>query len=272
MATLTPYHLRIDGNIMSTYARALAIVDGLENVPARRIKEQTAAYVDGSYPDLATPSFFGSKRQRLRLWISPFDADGNVTHANGVQAHLRENLEALFDIIGGQAISNHTIDWYVPDVATTKQLQNFARISLPTITRGSSRLVRRIDINLDYPWPFFRDMTAGLKTLGPFTGAQSFTPLGTAPLADATFICTAVGKITHTQTGDFIEVTGLGGGTAVTITQRPPKTVIKTGGGGGDARDLYNSNVPWGLRFDANTLANLTITGTWQIDYYDSEH
>ncbi len=269
MTTLSPYHVRIDGNIMSTFARALAVVDGLENIPGRRVTDQFAAGVDGSYPILNTPSFFGPKKQRMRLWISPFDANGAVTFANGPQAHLRANLEAIFDIIGGQAISNHTVDWYVPDEATTKQLQNFARITMPTVSTGSSRLVRRIDINLDYPWPFWRDMSAGEKTLGPFTGAQSFTPLGTAPLADAKFTCTSAGRITHTQTGDFIEVTSVPA-TSVIVDQRPPRSVLQNTGA--DARDLYNANQIWGLRFDANTLANLTITGTWTIDYFDAEH
>ena len=269
MTVLTPYHVRIDGNIMATYARMLAVVDGLENIPGRRIREQAAAGVDGAYPILDTPSFYGPKRQRLRLTIAPFDADGAVTHTNGPAAHLRENLEAILDIIGGQAKTNHTIDWFVPLPAATKQLQNFARISLPVDTRGSSRLVRRIDITLDYPWPFWRDMTAGQKTIGPFTGAQSFTPLGTAPLADAKFTCTVAGKITHDESGDFIEVTSVPA-TSVIVDQRPPRSVKQNTGA--DARDLYNSDNIWGLRFDANTLANLTITGTWQIDYFDSEH
>lgn len=269
MTILDPYHFAIDGNILSTYARALEVIDGTENIPARRIREQQAAYIDGSYPALNTPSFFGPKTQRIRIWISPFDADGAVTHTNGPRAHLRENLQDMLRIIGGRAISSHTIDWFVPDLATTKQLQNFCRFSAPQSTRGSSRLVRRLDIIATYPWPFFRDMTAGLKTLGPFTGAQSFTPLGTAPLADGKFTCTAAGRITHDETGDFIEVTSVPA-TSVIVEQRPPRSVKQNTGA--DARDLYNSNNPWGLRFDAGVLANLTITGTWQIDYFDSEH
>ncbi len=269
MTILDPYHFRIDGEILATYARALELVDGHENVPARRIRETEAAYIDGSFPALDTASYFGPKLQRIRIWISPFDADGAVTYANGPRAHLRENLQDILRIIGGKAKSNHTVDWYVPDTATTKQLQNFARFSAPQNVRGSSRLVRRLDIIATYPWPFFRDMSAGLKTLGPFTGAQSFTPLGTAPLADAKFTCTVAGKITHDETGEFIEVTSVPA-TSVIIDQRPPRSVVQNTGA--DARDLYNSNTLGGLRFDAGTLANLTITGTWQIDYFDSEH
>ncbi len=269
MTILDPYHFSIDGEILATFARALEVIDGVENIPARRIREQQAAYIDGSYPDLNTPSFFGPKQQRIRIWISPFDADGAVTHANGPRAHLRENLQDIFRLIGGSAISNHTVDWFVPDLATTKQLQNFARFSAPQAIRGASRLVRRLDIIATYPWPFFRDMTAGEKTLGPFTGSQSFTPLGTAPLADAKFTCTVAGRITHDETGDFIEVTSVPA-TSVIIDQRPPRSVVQNTGA--DARDLYNSGDPWGLRFDAGVLANLTITGTWQIDYFDAEH
>lgn len=269
MTILDPYHFRIDGEILATYANALEVIDGTENIPPRRIREQQAAGIDGSFPDLDSPSLFGPKVQRIRIWISPFDADGAVTFANGPRAHLRENLENIQRIIGGRAISKHTIDWYVPDVATTKQLQNFARFAAPQVVRGATRMVRRLDINATYPWPFFRDMSAGLKTLGPFTGAQSFTPLGTAPLADAKFTCTVAGKITHTQTGEFIEVTSVPA-VSVIVDQRPPRSVLQNTGA--DARDLYNSNTLGGLRFDAGVLANLTITGTWQIDYFDSEH
>jgi len=362
---LSAHYIQIDGHQLATYANGLEAVDGIETIPGRRIREQPAAYVDGSYPSLTTPSFFGPKRQRLRIWVSATDVNGAVTHTTGPAGHLQENLEALKRILGGKAISNHEVDWIVPNITVvyslhttatagtltlsdgvdttlaiafdalaatvetrletditsitdvsvtgtgtsgdpwiitfltpafgitltadgalltpvdsetltqiqaTRTLRNEARIILPTSSAGSSRLIRRFPITLDYPWPFFRDITAGEKTLGPFTGAQSFTPLGSAPLADATLICTAVGKIIHTQTGDEVEITSLDGATEITIIQKPPKSVKKTAGGSGDARAFYNSNRPWGLRFDAGALANLTITGTWTIKYFESEH
>jgi len=269
---LSAHYIQIDGHQLATYANGLEAVDGIETIPGRRIRDQAAAYIDGAYPDLTTPSFFMPKRQRLRIWVSATDANGAVTHTTGPAGHLQENLEALKRILGGQAISDHEVDWIVPTPTATRTLRNEARITLPTNSAGSSRLIRRFPITLDYPWPFFRDITAGEKTLGPFTGAQSFTPLGSAPLADATLICTAVGKIIHTQTGDEVEITSLDGATEITIIQKPPKSVTKTLGGSGDARAFYNSNRPWGLRFDAGVLANLTITGTWTIKYFEAEH
>lgn len=268
MTILDPYHLKIDSVVMATYATGLETVDGIEGIPGRVIASQHAAYVDGTVPLLNTPSFFTGRQQRLRIWVSPFDADGAVTYANGPRAHLRENLESIFRLIGGRSVSAHTVDWLVPLAATTKTLRNTARITSPVFASGGSRLVRRLDILIDHPWPFFKDITTGEITLGPFTGAQSFTPGGTAPLADATFTCTSAGRITHDETGDFIEATSIPT-TSVIINQHPPKTVTS---GGVDARDVYNSNRPWGLRFDAGVEANLTITGTWQIDYYNAEH
>lgn len=269
MATIDPYHISIDGEILATYARALEVVDGLENIPGRRITERPAAYVDGSYPRLNVDSFFGPKQQRIRIWISPFDADGNVTHTNGLRAHLRENLETIFRLLGGKSISNHQVDWIVPTPTATKTLRNNARFSAPQNVLGSSRLIRRLDIFATYPWPFWQDIASG-TTLGPFTGAQSFTPGGTAPLADAVFTCTAAGRITHDESGHFIEVTSIPGGSTSVIINQKARTILTNTGA--DARDVYNSDWSGGLRFDAGTLANLTITGTWQIDYFNAYH
>lgn len=269
MTVLNPHHVKIDGHVLATYANGLETLDGVEGVPARRIQTQPAAYIDGAYPLLDTPSFFDARRERLRVWVSPFDADGNTTHANGPEAHLRENLEALYAVVGGTAKSNHEVDWLVPTPTTTKTLRNWARIQAGIPSSGNTRLVRRLDILLEYPWPFFRDVTAGLITLGPFTGAQTFTPAGNAVLADLVLTCTAAGRITHDETGDWVEVDSIPS-TSVVITQRPPRSILS---GGADARAVFNSNRPQGaLRFDAGVAANLTITGTWQIDYYNQEH
>lgn len=271
MTILNPHHIKIDGHVLATYANALETVDGVDGIPGRRIRTQDAAYQDGGYPALSLPTFLEPRRQRLRIWVAPFDVDGAVTFTGGPEAHLRANLEALYLLLGGKAISNHTVQMLVPTSAgTPKTLENYARISGPVNARNSSRLVRRLDIDLEYPYPGWRDVTTGLVTLGPYTGSQSFTPGGTHPLSDATLICTAAGRVTHTQSGDFAEVTNLDGATSITITQRPPRTVLKNSGA--DARGFYNANRPWGLRFPAATLADLTITGTWSITYYNLEH
>lgn len=270
MTIIDPYYIDIDGEVLATYAKGLEVVDGVENIPGRRLTEKRAAYRDGSYPALNVESFFNEKHQRLRIWIAPYDVDGNVTHANGLRAHLRENLEGMMRLLGGKSVSSHTVTWRVPTPSATKQLQNTARFTVPQNFTGSSRLIRRLDIFATYPWPFWRDITTGLQTLGPFTGAQSFTPGGTAPMVDAVFTCTAAGRITHDESGHFHEVTSIpGGATSVIIDQRNRTILDNTGA---DARSVYNSDWSGGLRFDANTLANLTITGTWQIDYYNSEH
>ncbi len=270
MTLLSPdYHIDIDGTDLATFAHGLEVVDGLENLPGRRLSQQPSAFVDGVYPSLDVPSFFGPKRMRIRIWVSPYDADGNITHSKGMAAHLQENMEALKLLLGGQAISNHLVSWTVPTPTANRILTNNAQISVPIVTQGSSKSVRRLTITLDYPWPFFRDATAGEKTEGPFTGAQSFTPLGSAPLADAKLTCTVAGRMTHDQTGEFVEVSSIPSGSVI-IDQRPPRSITS---GGADARGVFNSNTNSGaLRFDANTLANLTITGTWQIDYFDAEH
>ncbi len=269
MTLLSPdYKINIGGHDFATYADGLEAVDGLDTLPGRRLRRQPGAYRDGVSPYLDTPSFFDAKRQRLRIWVSSTNADGNVTYAKGPAAHLRENVETIMGILAGGTSSNLQVDWTVPTPSATRVLRNWAQISTPLVGAGSSRLVRRFPITLDYPWPFFRDNTAGETGLGPFTGSQSFTPLGNAPLADAELVCSSAGRITHDESGDFVEVSATPSG-SVTIDQRPPRSVTD---GGGDARDLYNANHGWGLRFPANVLANLTITGTWAINYYDAVH
>lgn len=271
MATIDPWHVKIDGEVMGTYAKAIEDLDGLESLPGRRVREQYAAGVDGSWPaPAAGPAMFQEKRQRLRIWVSPFDADGAVTYANGPRAHLRENLDDLYRIIAGTSRSAHTIQWIVPTPTGTITLENTARITTPIRAAAGSRLVRRFDIELVYPWPFFRDITTGLQTLGPFTGSQSFTPQGTAPLADMVLTCTSAGTITHDETGEAITAEA-GFTTALVIDQRPPRSITHAGGAS-DGRAYYNPTHTHGLRFDAGVQANLTMTGTWQLDYYPQHH
>ena len=267
MATIDPWHLKIDGNIIATYARAIEDLTGRDAIPARRTADHHAAGVDGTYPHPnGGPALFTAKTQRLRIWVSPFDADGNTVHANGPRAHLRENLDELWRICAGSSRDAHTIQWVDPTPSATRTLENTARIAVAP--SGGSRLVRHLDLTLTYPWPFFRDVTTGLQTLGPFTGAQSFTPQGTAPLADLTLTCTSAGRLTHDQTGEYVEVDSIPSGSVI-INQRPPRTVLS---GGNDARHVFWSSHAHGLRFDAGTLANLTITGTWSLAYYPQHH
>lgn len=270
MTTLDTHHIKIDGHILATYANGLEVVDGLDTIPGRRITEQEAAYVDGSYPALDIPSFFGPKRQILGIWVSPFDADGNVTYATGPVGHLRANLEALQRILGGKARSNHTIQWIVPTDTATKTLENYARIYAPIVSQGSSRLIRRFRIELVYPFPFWRDVTTGLRSVAAGSGAAAYTPAGTAPLVDPVFVCTAAGRITHTETGDYWDIADLDGASSITISQRIPRTVVNNSGD--DVRGLVTSNRPWGIRLDAGVAANFTRTGTWAMQAYDLYH
>jgi hypothetical protein len=271
MTIIDPYYIDIDSEPFATYAKAIEVIDGLENIPGRRIRENEAAYVDGSYPPTTIDTFFTEKQQRLRIWVAPFDADGNVTYAGGPRAHLRENVEGLFRLLGGSGKSQHTVTWRVPTPAGgTKTLQNTARISTPLTATGATRLVRRFDIFLIYPWPFWRDTTTGLITVGPTGSNTSTTPGGTAPAADAVYTCTAAGRITHAQSGHYHEITAIPGGASSVIIDQRARTILTDGGA--DARAVYNSDWGGGLRLPAGALANLTITGTWQLDYYNSEH
>lgn len=270
MTVLDPYHVTIGGHVIGTYADALESIDGLEGIPGRRLANQQGAYRDGSWPAAdTTPLFFGPARQRLRIWVAPFDADGAVTYANGPRAHLRENLETLWRILGGGAAGTQTVGWVVPTAASTKTLQNTARITAPHNPTGSTRLVRRLDVTLDYPFPFWRDTTTGLISVGPTSSPQTFTPGGTAPHVDMTLTCTAAGKVTHDETGDFVEaLTGFTTDLAIDLRNG---TVLQNGGAA-DGRAYYNANRPWGLRLPAGVEANLTLTGTWTIGRYNLEH
>lgn len=272
MTLLSAEYIQIDGEPLATYAKGLEVVDGRDMIPSRRIRAMAGAYIDGVYPALDTPSFFGAKTQRLRIWVSNTDADGLITHANGPAGHHRENLENLYRLVGGKAISAHEVDWIVPTPTATKTLRADGRITAEMVSQGGGRLIKRFPISIEYPWPFFRNITLGQQTIGPFTGATSFTPGGTAPLAGAVYTCTAAGRLTHDETGDFIEVLSIpGGATSVIITTTRPRSILDNTGA--DARGVFNSNRPWStLRFDAGTLANLTATGTWQIDYFNLEH
>lgn len=267
MTILNPFHVRLDGLTVATYAHGLEDISGIDTVVAPSRRGVSAAYNDGTIPRSA-PYIFGPKRTAWRMWVAPVDADGAVTLAGGLADHLRVNMEALQKVLG-KTRSGITVEYDVPDGAGgTRTLRNIGRLAQDLAPAGTHK-TRRVPVGLTFDWPFWDDTTTGLVTKGPYTGAQTLTPAGTAPLVDAKLTCTVAGRITHDETGEYVEVTSIpGGASSVIVTLRPPRTVKDNTGA--DVGNVLDVSHPWGLRFEAGVAANLTITGTWQLDYFEA--
>lgn len=270
MTVLSTHHYRVGGVTLATYATGLESVAGAETLAALRLRDRPAVAADGSWPDPTGPVFFGPKHVVWQLWVNGEDANGLVTSPNGRPGHMRDNLSALLAVFGA-GTGTVLVEKDVPDGAGgVRTLRNWANVGA-AVPVGGSHAVKRLRVPLTFRWPFWRDITAGVQTVGPFTGAGSFTPTGDAPAGDLVLTCTAAGTLTHTDTGDTVTVDAIpGGASSVIITTRPPRSVVTNLGA--DARNQYGPSQPWGLRFPAGVVANLSATGTWQVDSWPSWH
>lgn len=203
MAILDPHHFRVDGTVLATHATALEIVRGTDVLADRRPAMREVAYQHGVVP--AWDDYFAAKTLPLLLWVAPNDVDGNVTHPNGQPGHMRENLDALLGIFGKKG-SPIVLERDVPDPVTPSAVvtrQANVKVVRSVVVDGTR--LRRMLVELLFPYPFWHELPQVSEPA--WSGTKIITPGGNAPVADPVFTFTAAGRVTHSQSGDYLEAT-----------------------------------------------------------------
>lgn len=262
MTVLTPYHMRLDGLTVATYAHGLENVDGLDVIAGRRTAGHRVAYAAGQteewdlWPD--------AKMRVFDIWVAPNDADGLVTFTNAERAHQRANIDQLAAILA-KRLNPITVELDVPLDASVETRQGQATVlqAIPVTGSTGKRVFRAM---LRFPFPYWNVLPQ--VNAGALSGAGNVLNVGGgATVHDITLTFSNDARITHQETGDYVEVTG-SGGTAVTIALRQGATITQSGS---PARGLARRNRPWWMKWEPGTVTlDVTGAGTVTVDYYEA--
>lgn len=177
------------------------------SLPERRLEFHRAAYLDGGTDSADLAVFYEPRTIQIPVVITPYDADGNVSHAGGIYNEHRKNLDDLAKEITKPGRIDLRAVIANPDAAGTLTLQGYARQVAATNWRGGP-LVKRADLNLVMAYPFFHIGTVATTVALP---AATSTPIalgGVAPVADMVIFYTAAGTVTFDEGADeWIQIT-----------------------------------------------------------------
>lgn len=271
MAILNPHHLILDGLALATVAHGLETVRGLDQVPEARIGLYEAAYRHGAVVDY--DAYRRPRTQRLRAYISPYDADGAVTHPNGIAGQRRANIEQLLAILG-KAGRGITVQKLVPHPVTPAATQTLEGVAVASGVDVDGTQLRSVDFTLTHPYPFWHLTPQVGPVAVPLsidltlaTGARA-----TAPIADMVFVFTGDGRVTYTNPlyGDtatqYIDIAGSGGAT-VTVDVGARRVTS----GGALAFNWFDTNNARWMEWAPDAVANLTTVGAVTVAYYPAK-
>ncbi len=187
------------------------------------------------------------------------DSAGAVTDPNLGPGHVHENLLLWRQLV----IGGTTQLWFGRDDPSAGRVEvPFEVLFVPPISTDPRR---RINTLLRTRWPFWSE-----ETQRTAIAVASFVLAGTAPVGDAVF--KIVGgtnvKVTHNQTGDFIQIEGAtpAGGILVDCGLRKSTNVT----GGASAEFQVEKSVPYWIQMEPGTVT-FTVTGggTVTVDLYE---
>lgn len=275
MAVLTSSdQWRVDGRSLMDRATSIEALENRDNLAPRRYQQQEIAYRHGEVANY--DRFFSSKTIALRMWVAAHDADGLVSHSEGPEGHVRENLNELYQIFGkkGSAI---TLQRDVPDYpgAGTITLEANAQVVnvIQSLGRYQRGLLRRLTVNLLLPHPFWHELP--VNTSAAFGGGNIATG-GNAVINDMviTFKAGDVDpRLTATVSGDYLEISGTvpAGDVEVDVGAR---TVTKLSDGSAYDANLVK-NRAWWMEWPPDTASlalTMTATDTVDLSWYDQWH
>lgn len=268
MAILNPHHVILDGLPLATVAHGLSTIRGIDQAPEPRIGLYEVAYRHGAHVDF--DSYKGARTQRLTAYISPYDADGAVSHANGVAGQRRENLEDLLAILGKQG-APIAVQKLVPHPTTPAAVQTLEAEAYATVNDVDGTQLRSLDFTLIHPYPFWhlapKQGPAAVPASIDLTRATGLA--ATAPVADMVFTFSGDGRVTYTNppygatATQYVEVVGSGGATVVvdvgarTVTSGPAL-----------AFNWWGTNSARWMEWAPDSVINLTTTGTVTVEYH----
>lgn len=204
MSTVTPEEWRVDGLNITSFAHWPESVDGIDVIAGRRQPLWHIPFRQGT-PEIWDAPVEG-KRISLDMIVGNTDADGNVTHAGGRRAHLRENINNLISAFAkrdGTPIVFARDVPAVPGPGVTTITANVVPVRQSTFTEYL-KAYRRITIGLYMPWPYWVGGPVTIPTMSPAT----FEVDGNAPTWP-TITFNEPGRLTHSS-GQWIESTEAG--------------------------------------------------------------
>jgi hypothetical protein len=244
----------INGTSLRTRGYNIEVVDGWDQFPARRGGSIGVAHRHGSFVNPRRTS--EPRIITLAVRVLPVDATTGLVSTTGPE-HLQENLDIVLGLLWGSA--ELLISRVMPDASTREINAEVLSAVDATATPTSTRL---LIVELECAYPFWHE-TPIIADDGN-SGAFTLTNNGNAPIGDAVVTFSGISKLTHDDTGDFIEITA-GAGVVVDVGAR---TILD---GATPVDNDFLTNSPWWIEI-APGLNNFTLTGagTVDIDYFDS--
>lgn len=186
------------------------------------------------------------------------DSSGDVTDPNGRPGHIHENLMLWRQLVVGGTSQL----WFGRDDPFAGRVEVPVEVFLAPVNTVPRK---RVFTMFRTKWPFWSE-----ETQRTAIAVASFTLGGTAPVADAIF--KIVGgtdvKVTHNQTGDYIQVEGAtpAGGIYVDCGLRKSTNVT----GGASSEFQVEKSAPYWIEMEPGTVT-FTVTGggTVTVDLYE---
>ena len=222
-----------------------------EPVLGFRGRNPIVAYQHGEFS--SPRKFHPAANILLETWLRYTNAAGAVTHTDGRPGHVYENYGSMKTLLTGAQASLVRLERTNPEDGTVHMDVELVGEGRPTQAQHI------IGWPLRGPHPFWVGVASAQQT--PVTVTNG----GTAPVGDAVVAVTGTTtkpRLTHSATGDFIEIAGVlpAGGVTVDIGARTCTKIT----GGADFSDNLVVNAPWWMEFDpgANTVAVTQTSGT----------
>ena len=223
-----------------------------------RGRNPQVAYQHGEFS--SPRKFHPAANVLLETWLRYTDSAGAVTHTDGRPGHVVENYGSMKKLLTGAQASLVRLERTNPE-------DGVVHLDFELVAEGRPTQAQHIiGWPLRSPHAFWVGVAASQQT------PTTITNLGSAPVGDAIIDVTGTTtapRLTHDDTGDFIEIAGalpaggvqvdVGAGTAVRIS------------GGADWSDNLVVNAPWWMEFDpganAVTVSQSSGTPTFTVDF-----
>lgn len=243
-------------------------IDGLRVIPdedaGMRELDLVIPHRPGSDPNVVEFGAVGSLTVSGQL--RPTSSAGTITHVNGVAGHIHESLSAirrLFRATRAPYILQRDIpiDPFGAPTFDTVQLE----VRAGRISTGRGRNHLQVEIPLRAAWPYWRSTTQRSTTIN---GSGNVQVRGDAPIADMVLQFPSAGAtLTHTESGDSVQLLSGGGATDVDVGAR----TILANPGGTDNSSLFIPDKPWWQYWpgggDVAITTSAAVTILWHDQY-----
>jgi len=261
VTVIDPYYLSVDGVVLGTYAHMIEVYRGLDTLAPVRRSPLLAADRHGSVPSFDPE--YDEATLPIVITIAPWDADGAVTHAEGMQGHVQDNTDTLKRVFGKRSALD--VRRFMPAIGGgTVELQAYAARGRQVIVDGEN-FKRMFGVDLILPYPFWHELPLISRASNT---AHVINVGGTAPVADMVLTFAGDGTLTD-DLGHEITITGSAGAVTVDVGAREAYE------GGSLAMNRLSlgagSDGHW-MEWPAQTTVTVSSTVGVAVDYYNARH